>query len=617
MAPELSQQLFGKRLPRSASASERLSSVIALPILSSDALSSVAYATEATLGVLILAGSGALGLSLPITAAIIGLIGIVVLSYRQTIEAYPEGGGSYVVARDNLGTTASLVAAASLLVDYTLTAAVSLMAGTQALSSLLPALLPYEVPLALLLLVAVGWANLRGVKEAGRVFAMPTYAFVVMVVLLALFGLQNLIGVHGFRPDPAPLVKAAEPLGLFLILRAFSSGCSAMTGIEAIANGVKVFREPGPLGRRLTMLVMGTLLAALFVAVSGLAWLYGIAPNPDRTVLAQIGMRVFGAGSPLFWALQITTLLILTLAANTAFAGFPRLAAMLAKDQFLPRQMGWIGDRLVFNNGIGVLLAATAVIVLVCQGDTTVAVNLYALGVFMAFTLSQAGMVVRWWRQQGRGWQGRAALNALGATTTALVLLVIVISKFGEGAWTVVIAIPALVLLLARIRGRYRRVYSAMAIDPDHVQPITIAARQPAIGNTSIVWVASLSQPTLEALRYAASVSDRVLGVWVQAEEDDPAAIRQRWSQLVGSDPRLQLCILESPYASLVDPFVDFVERHEQEHQDQNLTIVMPMAIPRYRFDSLLLNQRGINMRMALDARHNRVFTLVRYYLPA
>ena len=617
MAPELSEQLFGKPLPRSASTSERLSSFEALPILSSDALSSVAYATEATLGVLILAGSGALGLSLPITAAIIALIGVVVLSYRQTIEAYPEGGGSYVVARENLGTLASLVAAASLLVDYTLTAAVSLMAGTQALSSLLPSLLPYEVPLALLLLVAVGWANLRGVREAGKVFALPTYAFVVMVVLLALFGLQNLIGVHGFQPDPAPLVKAAEPLGLFLILRAFSSGCSAMTGIEAIANGVQVFREPSAPRARATMLVMGGLLAALFVAVSGLAWLYGVAPNPDRTVLAQIGIRVFGEGSPLFWALQITTLLILTLAANTAFAGFPRLAAMLAKDQFLPRQMGWIGDRLVFNNGIGVLLAATALIVLLCQGNTTVAVNLYALGVFMAFTLSQAGMVVRWWRQRGAGWQGRAALNALGAVTTALVLLVIVISKFGEGAWTVVIAIPVLVILLARIRGRYRRVYRAMAVPAEGVAPLTIPARQPAIGNTSIVWIASFSQPTLEALAYAATVSDRVLGVWVLAEEDDPHQIRQRWQALVGPDPGLELQVLESPYASLVNPFVDFVEAQEQAHPNQTLTIVMPMAIPRYRFDSLLLNQRGINMRQALDERHNRVFTLVRYYLPA
>ena len=609
--------LLGEPLPRSQAAGERLPSVQALPILSSDALSSVAYATEAALGVLILAGSRALDLSLPITVAIIALIAIVVFSYRQTIEAYPQGGGSYVVARENLGTGPALLAAAALLVDYTLTAAVSLMAGTQALSSLWPGLLPYEVPLALLLLAAVGWANLRGLREAGQAFTLPTYAFVVMVALLAVFGLQNLVVAHGFTPDPPPVVAAVEPLGLFLVLRAFSSGCSAMTGIEAIANGVAVFREPAARRARDTMLVMGLMLAAMFLAVSGLAFLYGVAPHPDRTVLAQVGMRVFGAGSPLFWALQITTLLILTLAANTAFAGFPRLAAMLAQDRFLPRQMGWIGDRLVFQNGIAVLVVATALIILVCRGDTTVAVNLYALGVFMAFTLSQAGMVVRWWRLRGAGWLGRLLMNALGALTTLVVLLVIVVSKFGEGAWTVVIAIPLLVWLLAGIRRRYRRVFAAIALPADQRGSVVIPPRRDALRNRSLVWVPSLSRPSLDALRYAATVSDEVVAVWVRSDDEDLGPIRSDWQRLVGDSDAVSLRILESPYASLIDPFVDFVAAEEQAHPDVTHTIVMPMAIPRYRFDSLLLNQRGINMRRALDASGNRIYTLVRYYLPA
>lgn len=616
-APALFRWLFGRPLPKTAAASERLASVQALPILASDALSSVAYATEAALGVLVLAGSQALRLSLPITLAILVLIAIVVASYRQTIEAYPQGGGSYVVARENLGTGPSLLAAAALLVDYTLTAAVSLMAGTQALSSLWPALLPDEVPLALLLLLLVGWANLRGLREAGQVFTLPTYAFVAMVALLAVFGLQNLVAAHGFTPDPPPLIRAVEPLGLFLLLRAFSSGCSAMTGIEAIANGVSVFREPAARRARATMLVMGLMLASMFLAVSGLAYLYGVAPDPDRTVLAQVGLRVFGEGSVLFWALQITTLLILTLAANTAFAGFPRLAAMLAQDRFLPRQMGWIGDRLVFQNGIAVLLAATAVIILVCRGDTTVAVNLYALGVFIAFTLSQAGMVVRWWRQRGAGWLGRLAINALGAFTTLVVLLVIVVSKFAEGAWTVVIAIPLLVWLLASIRRRYRRVYAAIGLPDDARSRVVLPARRDPVGNRSIVWIASLSRPSLEALRYAATVSDQVLAVWVRSAEDDTDRIRQDWQRLVGDGPGISLQILESPFASLIDPFVAFVAAQEQAHPEVSHTIVMPMAIPRYRFDSLLLNQRGINMHRALDASGNRVFTLVRYYLPA
>jgi amino acid transporter len=613
----LTRRLFGRALPRTQADAEKLPSFEALPILSSDALSSVAYATEAALGVLILAGSRALELSLPITGAIVLLIGIVVLSYRQTIEAYPQGGGSYVVARENLGRLPSLVAAASLLVDYTLTAAVSLMAGTQALSSLLPALLPYETPLALVLLVLVGWANLRGVKEAGQAFAIPTYAFVVMVVLLALFGLQNLVFAHGFSPDPPPLVRAAEPLGLFLILRAFSSGCSAMTGIEAIANGVKVFREPAAKRAQRTMLVMGTMLALMFLAVSGLGWLYGVAPNPERTVMAQIGIRVFGEGSPLFWALQISTLLILALAANTAFAGFPRLAAMLAQDRFLPRQMAWIGDRLVFQNGIVVLLVVAGLVILVCNGDTTVAVNLYALGVFSAFTLSQAGMVRRWWRLRGAGWLGRLLMNALGSVTTFVVLLVIVVSKFDEGAWTVVIAIPLLVWILARIRHRYDQVYRAISLRPDEDQSLQLPQRRDPVGNTSLVWVPSWSRPTLEALRYAATVSDRVVGVWVCSEEDDRAAIQAQWQRSVGDQPGFELRLLDSPYASLVDPFVDFVASEEQSHPHDTFTIVMPMGIPRYRFDNLLLNQRGVIMRRSLDAHRNRVFTLVRYYLPA
>ena len=556
-------------------------------------------------------------LTLIATIGIVLLIGIVVLSYRQTIEAYPQGGGSYVVARENLGTWPSLIAAASLLVDYTLTAAVSLMAGTQALSSLLPALLPYETPIALVLLVLVGWANLRGVKEAGRAFAIPTYAFVVMVLLLALFGLQNLVFAHGFTPDPPPMVRAMEPLGLFLILRAFSSGCSAMTGIEAIANGVQLFRSPSAQRARNTLLVMGLLLASMFLAVSGLGFMYGVAPNPDRTVLAQIGIRVFGDGSPLFWALQISTLLILALAANTAFAGFPRLAAMLAQDRFLPRQMAWIGDRLVFQNGIKLLLVATAGIILICQGNTTVAVNLYAVGVFLAFTLSQAGMVVHWCRERGVGWLTHALMNGIGSTSTCLVLVVIVISKFGEGAWTVVIAIPFLVLLLAQTRRRYRQVFAELALKPDEPSSVRVSPRSEPIGNLSIVWIPAWNRPTIDALRYAATVSDRVIGVWVRPEDGDPELIRREWQHSVGDDPNLELQILESPFSSLINPFADFVDAMEERDPAQTLTIVMPMAIPRYRSDSLLLNQRAINMRMALDQRHNRVFTTVRYYLPA
>jgi len=613
----LKRRLLGNPLPRDQEEAWTVPSFQALPILSSDALSSVAYATDAALGVLILAGSGALSFSLPITITIVALIAIVVFSYRQTITAYPQGGGAYVVGRANLGTLASLVAAASLLIDYVLTAAVSLMAGTQALSSLWPWLLNWQVLIALVLLVLVGWANLRGVREAGRLFALPTYAFVVMVAVLAVAGLQNLIFSHGFSPDPPPLVKAVEPLGLFLILRAFSSGCSAMTGIEAIANGVQLFRSPSAQRARNTLLVMGLLLASMFLAVSGLGFMYGVAPNPDVTVMAQLGMRVFGPNTPLLWVLQITTLLILMLAANTAFADFPRLSALLARDNFLPRQMAWVGDRLVFQNGIKLLLVATAGIILICQGNTTVAVNLYAVGVFLAFTLSQAGMVVHWSRERGVGWLTHALMNGIGSTSTCLVLVVIVISKFAEGAWSVVIAIPLLVLLLARTRMRYRQVYAELDLKPGESSLVQLHQRSEPIGNISIVWIPAWNRPTIEALRYAATVSDRVIGVWVRPEDGDPELIRREWQHSVGDDPNLELQILESPFSSLINPFADFVDAIEERDPAQTLTIVMPMAIPRYRSDSLLLNQRAINMRAALDQRQNRVFTMVRYYLPA
>ena len=609
-------RLLGRPLPRSSAKDERLPNLQALPILSSDALSSVAYATEAALGILILGGGAALRLSLPITLAIIALITIVVLSYRQAISAYPNGGGSYVVARDNLGRNVGLVAAAALLIDYTLTAAVSLMAGTQALSSLDPSLLAYEVPIALLLLVLVGWANLRGVREAGRVFSVPTYAFVVMIVLLTVAGLKDLTFHHGWSPDAPPMAAALQPIGLFLILRAFSSGCSAMTGIEAIANGVQVFREPAPVNARKTLLVMGVLLSAMFLAVSTMGFMYGVAPNPDITVLAQIGQRVFGDGSVLYWTLQISTLLILVLAANTAFSGFPRLAAMLAEDHCLPMQMKLLGDRLVYQNGIGVLVAITALIIVICRGDTTVAVNLYALGVFTAFTLSQLGLVCRWFKQRGEGWRGRMAMNALGSITTFVVLVVIVVSKFDEGAWTVVIAIPLLVWGLALIRRRYREISAALALDPVG-SSLKLVPRDPPTGHHAIVWVASVMQPSFEALRYACSFADSVTAVMVVQKDEDAGQLSQLWDRYAGTDTgALELVLLDSPYSSLLDPFCDFVMEQERRHPERTTTVVMPVAIPRDRLDVALLNQRARNLFEALSTDQSRVFSIVRYFVP-
>jgi amino acid transporter len=625
LASSLLQRLFGPPIPRYAVATERLGNAQALAVLSSDALSSVAYATQEILAMLVLAGSAALGFSLPITLAIVLLIAVVVLSYRQTIRAYPQGGGSYTVARENLGRPASLVAAAALLVDYSLTAAVSLLAGTDALVSYAPALHPWKVPIALVLLLAVGWANLRGVRESGQLFAIPTFGFVAMVALLGVAGGLDVGLHHGLQPDPPQAVAALEPLGLFLILRAFASGCSAMTGIEAIANGVQVFRSPEARNARLTLLVMGGQLAAMFVTISVLAWLYGIAPDPQRTTLALLGMRLFGGSSPLFALLQFTTMLVLILAANTAFADFPRLGALLAADRFLPQQLAWRGDRLVFQNGILLLQLLAALIIVFCRGSTSLAIHLYAVGVFLAFTLSQAGMVVHWWRSREQGWRARASMNGIGALATALVLLVILISKFTEGAWIVVVLVPLLVALLEGIRRRYLQVERAVALDPARCRGAAgIRPRPPGVDPplAAIVYVGrlgmlehGLSAPVLEAIHYAASIANRVEAVRVLAPGEDPEPLLADWDRWVGDG--VSLVILRAPYASFIQPFVAHVASVEQRHPEGTFTIVTADAIPRRWLDNLLFNKGLVELRLALTRQRSRVFTLVRYYLPA
>jgi amino acid transporter len=625
LALSLLHRLFGPPIPRYAVATERLGNAQALAVLSSDALSSVAYATQEILAMLVLAGSAALGFSLPITLAIVLLIAVVVLSYRQTIRAYPQGGGSYTVAKENLGRPASLVAAAALLIDYSLTAAVSLLAGTDALVSYAPALQPWKVPIALVLLLAVGWANLRGVRESGQLFAIPTFGFVAMVALLGLAGGLDVGLHHGLRPDPPQVVAALEPLGLFLILRAFASGCSAMTGIEAIANGVQVFRAPEARNARLTLLVMGALLAAMFVTISGLAWLYGIGPDPQRTTMALLGMRLFGDASPLFALLQFSTMLVLVLAANTAFADFPRLGALLAEDRFLPQQLAWRGDRLVFQNGILLLQLLAALIIVFCRGSTSLAIHLYAVGVFLAFTLSQAGMVVHWWRSREPGWRARASMNGIGALATAVVLLVILISKFSEGAWIVVVLVPLLVALLAAIRRRYLQVERAVALDPaGHRAGAGIRPRTPGADPqlAAIVYVGrlgmvehGLSTPVLEAIHYAASIANRVEAVRVLAPGEDPAPLLADWDRWVGDG--VSLVILRAPYASFIQPFVAHVASVEQRHPEGTFTIVTADAIPRRWLDNLLFNKGLVELRLALTRQRSRVFTLVRYYLPA
>ena len=458
--------LFGSPLSTAEEAHERLTKVKALAVFSGDALSSVVYAPEEILLLLIVAGSAALGLSLPIALTIIVLLVIVATSYYQTIHGYPSGGGAYIVAYDNLGVWPGLIAAAALLTDYVLTAAVSVTSGVAAVTSVFPGLLPHRVTLSLLAIVFITWANLRGVRESGTLFAIPTYSFVFIFLTLIVVGLARLI-TGTLSPVPAQAMSAmkdgTQALTLFLILRAFASGCTALTGVEAISNGIPAFQKPEAENAGKTLIAMAALLATMFLGITFLARSLSVIPIEHETVVSQIGRQVFGHG-PLYLALQAITMLFLMLAAQTAFADFPRLSAILARDRYLPRQLTNLGDRLVFANGIIALAFLASGLVILFGGETHRLIPLFAVGAFLTFTLSQAGMVRHWHKESGRGWQWKAAVNGLGAVATGIALLVIAVSKFIQGAWIIILLIPAFVWMFRTIKRHYATVADQLSL---------------------------------------------------------------------------------------------------------------------------------------------------------
>src|SRR5216117_1243632 len=459
----LKRWLLGHPLATKQAVHERLSNPVALAVFSSDPLSSVAYATEEILLVLVLAGTAALHYSLGISLVIVGLVAILTVSYRQTIYAYPSGGGAYVVAKCTLGEHPGLVAAAALLIDYVLTVAVSVAAGIAAITSAVPELHEHRVGLGLLAIAGLTWGNLRGVRESGKIFAVPTYLFVGSLGLVIVTGLGRMLFGAGEAPPPPP-VPAVEGLTLFLLLRAFSSGCTALTGIEAISNGVPAFRPPVSKNAATTMIWMAAILGSLFLGLTILAYVYGLVPREEETLISQIA-RISLGGGVLYYFMQVATMLILILAANTSFNGFPRLASLLAQDSFLPHQMRVQGDRLAFSNGILILGACAALLLIIFRGDTHAFIPLYAIGVFLSFTLSQASMVRRWLRLKEEGWWWRWWLNALGALVTGLVMITIAATKFTHGAWIVVLLIPALVAVFVMVHRHYEEVAVQLSLD--------------------------------------------------------------------------------------------------------------------------------------------------------
>ena len=609
----LKEFLIGKSLPTSASAHERLNNFAALAVLSSDALSSVAYATEEILKVLVLTGSAAvLGGSIWVAGAIALLLLIITLSYQQTIRAYPNGGGAYIVAHENLGVYPGLVAGASLMIDYVLTVTVSIASGVDALNSAVPQLLPFKVSICLIIIFLIMLANMRGLRESGRIFMIPTYAFILSVFVMIAGGFYyQLTGqIHA---NPPALKSAVEPLGVFLILRAFSQGCTALTGVEAISNGVPAFKPPEWKNARTTMLYMGLILGTMFLGITHLANVYNIVPDPtgQQTVLSQLGHNIFGNG-PLYYFLQFATLLILTLAANTSYADFPRLSSLLARDGYMPRQLAMLGDRLVYSNGIILLSVFGAVLLVIFRGSVDALISLYALGVFTSFTLSQAGMVRHWFKEQSSGWQPRAMMNGLGAITTAVVLLVILRTKFVAGAWIVVVAVPLLVMLFRAIHRHYQFVAEQVSIQDMAPRGYITRPKAEVVTHPAVVVVGQLHKGTVEALDYARSIADEIVAIHVDIGTTDREKLQQQWQELESDIP---LVVLESPYRSLISPICKFIHDYELHHPDVLSTIIITAFVTRNWWEGLLHNQTAFFLKRALRAKKSRVVTTVRYYL--
>ena len=600
--------LIGRPIRTSQEMLERLTKVKALAVFSSDALSSVAYGTEEIMKVLILGGVGLLSLTVPISGIIVALLTIVVLSYRQTIRAYPSGGGSYIVASDNLGMLPGLVAAASLMTDYVLTVAVSVAAGVAALTSLAPVLLPWVVELSIAAVLLICVANLRGVRESGSIFALPTYLFIGSMLLLIGLGIFRLTTgtMPAYQPPSSVLPPGHQTLGIVLLLSAFAQGCSAMTGTEAISNGVPAFKPPEWSNARTTLVAMGSLLAAMFAGTSFLAWRIGVRPAAAETVLSQVGRSVFGTG-PMWVVLQVATALILVLAANTAFADFPRLASILGRDRFLPRVFSFRGDRLAFTSGI-VLLAAVAIVLLIAfRGSLDGLIPLYAVGVFASFTLSQAGMVIHWRRVRGPGWRRSAIVNGTGAVATGIVTLVIAGTKFVHGAWLIVLLIPLLIGLFVAIRGHYVRLAAAS-------EPATpISADQVRI--RVVVPIATLDVRARQALAYARAISGMANGVIAVHVADSTAeadAFKDAWT---GWRTPEELVIIESPYRSLTGPLLAYVDALAELHPDETITVVLPEFVPSHWWENLLHNQTALRLKAALLYRPGIVVASVPYHL--
>jgi amino acid transporter len=605
--------LFGRPLASERLEHERLNKKTALAVLSSDAISSVAYATDQILIVLAVLGTAAaVHYSVPISAVIVGLLVLVGLSYRQTIFAYPNGGGSYTVARENLGVGSGLVAAAALLTDYIMTVAVSIAGGIAAITSAYHALIPHTVLLCLLSICLLAVVNLRGVRESGAAFSIPTYVFVLMMV--ALIGYGGYRAFLGSAPVDASGAVRLDPVSVqqhgltgvtggfalvYLLIRGFAEGCAAMTGTEAISNGVMAFKQPAQKNAATTLGWMVTILAIFFLGTSLLARHYGVMPTTTDTVLSQLASHIFGRGA-FYYVFQYSTFAILVLAANTAFADFPRLSGILANDGYMPRQLAARGDRLAFSNGIVALAVIAGLIVWIFAGQTNALIPLYAVGVFICFTLSQAGMVMHWLRTREPGWQWKASLNGVGAVATGIVSVIQVVTKFIEGAWIVVLIIPLIIMLLRKIHRHY--VQFAHEIEFKGQSPIA------PMHHSVVVPVNGITKATSGALVYASAISDEVVAVYIEVDSRGTERIKSDWEEW---DIGIPLVVIPSPYRSVLRPLVEYVDNLRLVMPGELVTVVVPEIVPKRWWEHLLHNKTAFYIRTAFLFRPNVVVTTV------
>jgi len=597
--------LVGEPLSNQMAVHERIPKWKALAVLSSDALSSVAYATEEILIPLAGFSIGAMAWSMPIAMAIGILLLVLTVSYCQTIDAYPSGGGAYTVAKENLGTFAGLVAGASLLIDYVLTVAVSTASGVENLASAFPFLAQHKEIVGTLIIGLIMLFNLRGVRESASIFALPTYFFIFSFFILICVGAWRLL--TGSLVQAAPVLHEVYPsVPIFLVLHAFASGCSALTGVEAISNGIAVFTQPAQKNAKITMAWMSVILGGLFLSITLMSHLLGVTPQEGKTALSVLGSTIFG-GSLMYYILQGSTALILVLAANTSYADFPRLSSLLAKDRYLPRQLASLGDRLVFSNGILGLSVAAIFLIVVFRGDTHALIPLYAVGVFLSFTLSQIGMVLHHLREKEKHWMRSLFFNLLGGIMTFVVLMVIATTKFMDGAWMVVLLIPILVLIFKRIHAHYLAVGKELSLigqaPPFKLEPIK---------HTVVVPISGVHRGVIDALRYAMSISNDVRACYVEIDQETTERMKAEWQKWAGEVP---FVVLKSPYRSVITPLLQYIDDLEQVTHDEMITVVIPEFVTAKWWHQVLHNQTAFLIRAALLFRRRKVVTSVRYHL--